>query len=466
MPPEELPLLDLFTQLRECGLPLGIGEYQLVLKAWQAGYGTKNRAALERLCRTVWVKSPEDAQVFEVQFNRLIQQLPEQIAAVAPQASSRRKWFNFKAASLATLGISTLAIAAALMTLRQDIRTGLGRMPLQINTQSDVLYKAANQLVTDNQTDSPDNNLETQLPVGSLPNLSNIPALMVVQPEPIPWWQQHGLAIWIVLWLLSGAIWGWSQFKSSQNQRQRSKAPSGLTLALTQQIRDEVQIARLNQPLPTGDYLPVTQRQMKQSWRYLRRMVRSGPPIELDIEATIDDIGRQGMLLTPVFRPRRVNRAEVLLLIDQDGSMAPFHGLSQRLVETALQGGQSTQARIYYFHNSPAQVLFHDPYCQSADAVDQVIQSINSDYAGLFIVSDAGAAYGRWNPGRLALTERFLQQMSYRVRYLAWLNPMPQDRWSGTTAEAIANRVPMFEFNRAGLDQAIAVLKGQGGGYP
>ena len=69
MPPEELPLLELFTQLRECGLPLGIGEYQLVLKAWQAGYGTKNRAALERLCRTAWVKSPEDAKVFEAQFD-------------------------------------------------------------------------------------------------------------------------------------------------------------------------------------------------------------------------------------------------------------------------------------------------------------------------------------------------------------------------------------------------------------
>jgi uncharacterized protein with von Willebrand factor type A (vWA) domain len=30
------------------------------------------------------------------------------------------------------------------------------------------------------------------------------------------------------------------------------------------------------------DYFPVTRRQMKQSWRYLRRPVREGPLEELD----------------------------------------------------------------------------------------------------------------------------------------------------------------------------------------
>ncbi|MEH2397326.1 hypothetical protein [Nostoc sp.] len=34
-PDEELPLLELFTRLREAGLLLGIDEYRLVLKALQ-----------------------------------------------------------------------------------------------------------------------------------------------------------------------------------------------------------------------------------------------------------------------------------------------------------------------------------------------------------------------------------------------------------------------------------------------
>ncbi|HEY9601328.1 MAG TPA: hypothetical protein V6C85_06930, partial [Allocoleopsis sp.] len=77
--------------------------------------------------------------------------------------------------------------------------------------------------------------------------------------------------------------------------------------------------------LLTSDYFPVTRRQMKQSWRYLRRPVREGIPIELDIEATVNQIGQRGVLLEPVLVPRRVNRTELLLLIDQDGSMVPFH---------------------------------------------------------------------------------------------------------------------------------------------
>jgi uncharacterized protein with von Willebrand factor type A (vWA) domain len=146
--------------------------------------------------------------------------------------------------------------------------------------------------------------------------------------------------------------------------------------------------------------------------------------------------------------------------------MVPFHSLSQRLVETALQGGRLTQASVYYFHNCPVGALFHDPFFQSADGIDQVLHKVSSDYAGVLIVSDGGAAYGRWNPHRLQLTEQFLQQTYQQVRYLAWLNPMPQTRWASTTAGAIASQVPMFEFNRTGLDAAIGVLRGQRGNAP
>src|SRR5687768_14233765 len=47
------------------------------------------------------------------------------------------------------------------------------------------------------------------------------------------------------------------------------------------------------------EYFPVTRRQMKQSWRYLRRTVREGPPVELDIHATVEKISREGMFREP-----------------------------------------------------------------------------------------------------------------------------------------------------------------------
>lgn len=50
----ELPLQELFTRLREAGLPLGIGEYQLVLQSLQAGFGMTDKGALKRLQYLGW----------------------------------------------------------------------------------------------------------------------------------------------------------------------------------------------------------------------------------------------------------------------------------------------------------------------------------------------------------------------------------------------------------------------------
>lgn len=68
----DLPLLDLFTKLREAGLQLGIDEYQLAMHAMQAGFGIRNRDALKRLCQTLWVKSKEERQLFEYHFEQVM----------------------------------------------------------------------------------------------------------------------------------------------------------------------------------------------------------------------------------------------------------------------------------------------------------------------------------------------------------------------------------------------------------
>ena len=216
----------------------------------------------------------------------------------------------------------------------------------------------------------------------------------------------------------------------------------------------------LNSFTESNEYFPVTSRQMKQSWRYLRRFIREGPPIELDVEATVQQISCQGMLLHPVFQPRRMNRNELLLLVDQDGSMVPFHSLSERLVNTAIQGGRLNNASIYYFHNCPHEYLYQDPYHQVAEPISQVLNKLRTEYAGILIFSDAGAARGAFNRERLDLTVEFLDQLRQQFRYIAWLNPLPRERWTGTAGE-IAKIVPMFEFSRQRLNQAIDVLRGK-----
>ncbi|NEP28434.1 MAG: hypothetical protein F6K49_43265, partial [Moorea sp. SIO3I6] len=140
-----------------------------------------------------------------------------------------------------------------------------------------------------------------------------------------------------------------------------------LSPKVIQSLFDKIQVVKaIKQPdsqlgetfLIINNDLPVTYRQMKQGWRYLRHLMGEGVPTELDLEATVEQIGQQGVLLNPVLKPRRINKIELLLLIDQDGSMVPFHHFSQALVDTASRGGRFNQVRAYYFHNCPSDYLY------------------------------------------------------------------------------------------------------------
>ncbi|MCW5315159.1 hypothetical protein GTQ43_15485 [Nostoc sp. KVJ3] len=167
-------------------------------------------------------------------------------------------------------------------------------------------------------------------------------------------------------------------------------------------MADEIQVAKvirqsdneLNQfPLIIKD-LPITHRQMKQGWRYLRQFSREGTPIELDMEATIQQVAQHGLLLNPVLVPRRTNRIELLLLIDRDGSMVPFHHLSQELADTAMRGGRFSRVRVYYFHNCPDDYLYRDRYHLEAESIDDCLSNLPKSRTVCLIFSDAGAARG------------------------------------------------------------------------
>ena len=204
-----------------------------------------------------------------------------------------------------------------------------------------------------------------------------------------------------------------------------------------------------------------SRRQMKQSWRYLRRFVRQGSLLEIDIDATINEIAHEGTFLRPVLVPRKVNKASLLLLIDWDGSMIPFHYLSTMLSETALRGGRVELTNIYYFRNCPDKYLYRDPTHIDAEVTTHVLSNLDFQNSNILIVSDAGAARGCFSEERLRVTRKFLNMAKQHVQYITWLNPIPKLRWHGTTAGKISSYVKMFELNRQGLDNAIRTLLGK-----
>ncbi|WP_066380544.1 hypothetical protein [Anabaena sp. CA = ATCC 33047] len=269
--------------------------------------------------------------------------------------------------------------------------------------------------------------------------------------------------------------------KSSANQQLPDKQKDEPTNETEKDVTDTkpqqnlpeipvVPIALRTQLLPKKPYtdkkyqfdvidFPVTERQIQRSWRYLRHPIREGELTEIDIEATIAKICQEGIFLEPVLIPNRINRAELLLLIDASNSMIPFNLLSQKLVDH-LQGGRLGKAQTYYFRNCPQDYLYFHPQRPEAQLLHELLPKLHTKRTVALIISDAGAARGGINRRRIELTKEFLIKLGESVRHIAWLNPVPEERWLGTTAGYIQELVPMFELDSSGIKAAMRVGRG------
>ncbi len=207
-------------------------------------------------------------------------------------------------------------------------------------------------------------------------------------------------------------------------------------------------------------YWPVSRRSMAYAWRYLRRPVPDGPEDVLDVDATVEGVARQGFFLSPIYRRRERNHAHLVLLVDQGGSMIPLHRFSRDLIETALYESSIEQVDVFYFHNVPGEHVYADPHLTKPVPRDQMLAQCTSD-SSVLIVSDAGAARGYRKLPRIQATTEALFHLKQQTALIAWLNPMPQDRWPGASAQIIAHLAPMFQMNLDGFNNAIDIVRGQ-----
>ena len=97
-------------------------------------------------------------------------------------------------------------------------------------------------------------------------------------------------------------------------------------------------------------------RQMDVALRKLRRLGREGAEEELDLDETINQIGKNAGDIDLVFRPERRNRMKLILLMDVGGSMDPFVELVERMFTAASRAGRFSKFRYYYclLYTSPS----------------------------------------------------------------------------------------------------------------
>jgi hypothetical protein len=194
-------------------------------------------------------------------------------------------------------------------------------------------------------------------------------------------------------------------------------------------------------------------------WRRFRAALRAGPPVELNLEATIDAKCRTGLLTAPALVPARRNQARVVVLVDASPSMQPWRDLGE-VMRASLRQSQLGGWALRFFVNVPDELYADERLCRP-EPVERLLRE--HPESTLLVVSDAGAARGRRGGERADETARFLARVSPSWRPAAWVNPMPRARWKGTAAERVAalRGVSMFEMTDDGLVQAVDVLRGR-----
>jgi uncharacterized protein with von Willebrand factor type A (vWA) domain len=236
---------------------------------------------------------------------------------------------------------------------------------------------------------------------------------------------------------------------------------------------------------------PVNLRTAVQTWRRLRWAVREGPATELDVEATVQRRSRVGTVTPPILRPRRLNRARLLLLVDRLGSMAPFHGYVDEVCEAIRQSGRLREVATFYFHDTPLEgadpAILRNLTGGPFSSLDSILGDIppltagelcsdralsdpkpapevlaeHAQDAAVVIVSDAGAARGKYDLLRLLDTVAFLKGLKGLTGRIVWLNPLAPEAWVPSSAAEIARHVPMFAMDQEGMHRSVNVLRGQ-----
>ncbi len=140
----------------------------------------------------------------------------------------------------------------------------------------------------------------------------------------------------------------------------------------------------------------------------------------------------------------------------------PFHRFTRDLVETALAPGvfPEDQVHVGYFHNFPTEYVYRDAHLTSPRPLADLLAECDRE-TSVLIVSDAGAARGFRRIERIRKTTEFLVKLKQYSSLISWLNPMPRDRWLGSSAAVMGYLVPMEQMDPNSLGNAIDVVRGQ-----
>ena len=242
--------------------------------------------------------------------------------------------------------------------------------------------------------------------------------------------------------------------------------PGGMRVGGQSRNKSAVKVAMERRYKDYSQEGPLTEVQMGEALKRLRRMIPSGPKDLVNVDETIYETMRNAGEIEIIFDRRLSDRLKIILMIDNGGwSMDPYVEVVQTLFHYARS--QFKDLKIYFFHNTIYSRVWQD--AQRRYKPEPIEEFIRKDpETRLIIVGDASMA-----PYELIHTNGaiYIDQVEVgtgleRLKYLAnifrhsvWLNPQPEHDWRHTfTVGAIRQVFPMFELTLDGLEKAVQHL--------
>ncbi|MCK0196872.1 VWA domain-containing protein [Ancylobacter sp. 6x-1] len=214
------------------------------------------------------------------------------------------------------------------------------------------------------------------------------------------------------------------------------------------------------------DHAELGSRAIKLALRRLRRFARTGAAEELDLDGTIRETARSG-LLDVKLRPERRNAVKVLLFLDIGGSMDWHIRRCEELFAAARS--EFRHLEHFYFHNCLYERVWRSNVRRWHDwtATAEVLRTYPPDWKVVFVGDAAMSPYEILRPGGSVEHmnpepgQVWLSRITSIFPHAAWLNPLPETDWEDTPSVGMIRALfagRMFPLTLEGLDGAMRAL--------
>ncbi len=405
-----LIFFDLFHRLRtEAGIELDFQQYQQFLFAFSQGLWKKEGLSLDEykselhfLCKTLWLSNEKYKDLFEQFFNDSFQQL-------------EKYWTIQK---------------------REELLTREETSDRESETPS---YSSMNPSTSSDQSSSQDNLKES-------PTTTSPPIDKTAEVES----------------------------KEKEIKKQEEEKTSELFLTFGQGTRkvkakSNEEESILNTPFLFSyeKHLPVAPRRAVNILQQLKNYADREETNTIDVKQTARSIAKEGFFLKPRYAMKKVLKNHIFLLNDHRGLMEPFKNWSKYLYHIFRYSHGNNHVERHYYQDHPSFTqstggdlifsLFSDEFHTTSVPTNEL--KIKKGYASFLIIfSHAGALNHQTDPNYIKWNLDFLSKVKTQFTKVIWINPLPNERWTGTSAEFISFGVEMVTFDEIGLKKAVNLL--------